>query len=232
MHTMFHSDKSHLFVGPEANHQGTTALNAILPFVSFDCPNFVVALVDSDAEGMQVREYADYWLRAVGYTPIKAKAIAQRFFAWVPKFKEYPISELAKVVQNTRVAQATELLRISNLPWPPEKAGILTVFYAGAERMLPSEPDDTILLRVLDLLPYLPPHSSIVATAHTGSPYLPKQSLGNYSADYVFQIAAPGVEFKVQVTQVKPNREKPFLLEGRQHDGGVITLTEKETENV
>jgi hypothetical protein len=230
--TLFRPGDTHLFIGSELHCVGMVAFDAVLPFVNFDCPNFLVALVDTDGEGAQFRERAEYWLRAKGYED--AKAIVEAFVLPLSKFQEHHTPEtLADAVMAMRRTKAQRLKQyVKTLSdRDPDEFGMTTVFYDASSRMLPMEPEDHVLNRVLGTKPYLPEHSSIVIAGHTGSPYLPRRPLDGYHAHRVYRVECPGVSYKAKVTQIKPTREPHFYLGGQQHEGGVVTFTEREVED-
>jgi hypothetical protein len=207
---------THIFVGSESQHQTTLALDLV--FRALAEGYVVVGLVETDSEGSVLQSRARLWLRAMQHAPAHNDAIT-----YVKDYRHF--------VNPPALANAI-LKAVKAIPEDadfPHKG--IVVFYDGAAEMQAMTPDAHIFKTLDGARDGLAVNTIIVSTAHTGSDALPPQPLATFIADRVFKVQSPGVSLAITVTPIKPVGY-PLHLQGRIHEGGVITITERETSNV
>jgi len=206
---------THAFVGSESNHQTTLALDLV--FRELVDGYAVVGLVETEGEGEVFKSRARLWLRAMQKSPTHNGAITY-------------IKDYRHLVKPETLANAI-LKAVKAIPEDvdfPHKG--IVVLYDGAAEMQALAPDAHILRMLDEARDFLPENTIVVSTAHTGSAALPPQPLATFLADRVFKVVSPGVAIAIQVTPIKPVGY-PLHLQGRIHEGGVITITERETSD-
>lgn len=208
-------DKTILFTGAESMNQSLIAIDAIARAVGDGAG--VIYLAETKGEASAFKARVQLILREYQFNPAHNDQVET-----LPEYRNYLKDDDLPVAIKRRIQSLQDT---ADPDFPISK---FVAFFDGAIEMQPIPAEAPIFAALIEVKDHLPEGTTIVATNHLGSPYLPPQPKAVFPFDVIYECKSRGTTLETQVTMHKPSQEKPFTLEAKIATGGIVTFAEKE----